>query len=465
MAPLTLKELIEVVHGRLIEPAAHATLTGTTTDSRQVRPGDLFFAIRGPRFDGHDFVAEAFNAGAGAAVVSDTRDRSALLSQRRPIVLVRDTLEALAKLARFNRRRLTATVVAVTGSNGKTTTKDMIHHVLADAFNGRAAPKSFNNEIGLPRGLLAGTPCDEYLVVEIGSNAPGEVARLADIAEPDIAVITSVSETHLEGLQDLDGVATEKLALLDHLRDGGFAAVNIDSPAVQRLLGRKTPETTLTFGLSDQADLRACDVRPTSRDVTFKLNAQLEIRLTVPGRHNAVNAVAAIAVARRMGMDDEQIARRLATFQLQEMRLQRTRAGGIEIINDAYNANPASMLAAIEVLQTTATRGRRVMVAGDMRELGRAATQLHLRLGEAIAEAGVDVLVAVGEYADEIIAGAKDADARLTTYRFPDVASAAAELTQILRRGDLVLIKGSRALGMERLVEEVAIRCSKTCSG
>jgi len=453
MIPLTLKELTEIVRGRVAGPPRDVLVKGVTTDSRRVRPGDVFFAIPGARFDGHDFVAAALQAGAVAAVVSQTRQPPASPVPPDALVRVEDTVQALADLARWNRRRLRATVVAVTGSNGKTTTKDMIHHILAADRTGHVAPKSFNNDIGLPVTLLAGGPDDDYLIAEIGSNGPGQVRRLAQIAEPDIAVITSVSATHLEGLGDERGVAAEKLSLLHHVRDGGLAAVNIDSAVVRELLGPRSDCTVVTFGLSDEADLRANEIRTTNQGVAFKLNGRFDVHLAIPGRHNAVNALAAIAVARRMGLGHERIIERLATFRLPPMRLERMRVGAIEIINDAYNANPASMHAAIEVLGASPARGRRVLVAGDMRELGRAATRLHRQLGQTIARSPVDVLVAVGDHAGHIMAGAKAASDRLVSYGFADVRHAARKLARILQPGDLVLIKGSRALGLERLVD------------
>jgi len=457
---MRLDRVAEVIGGRWTAPAGDLPATGVGIDSRRAEPGDLFVALRGERFDGHDYLEQAAARGAVAGVCSRTVPDLPL-----PCIEVEDTVAALAALAAHNRDHATATVIAVTGSNGKTTTKGMIGHVLATTLRGQAADKSFNNHIGLPLTLLAAGGDDQYVVAEIGSSAPGEVERLAAIARPDIAVITSVGPAHLEGLGGLGGVVREKTSLLSHVPDGGLAVVNADQPdlraATRAVLGGGGRRVELvTFGASPEADLRIVDVRGDLSGICFRLDAGPEIRLPLCGTHNAANAAAAFLVCRRMGLDADRIAAALATFQPAEMRLNVIRRGEVTIINDSYNANPASMAAAIEALVglTGPAIRRRVLVAGDMLELGDQAPLWHERIGRQSGAAGVEVLIAAGDHARRTVAGARAASADIETVVCPDADGAAQEAVGRLRDGDVVLVKGSRGMGMERVVEAITAR-------
>lgn len=447
-----------------------------TTDSRDVRHGDLFVAIRGTRHDGHAFVVAAMNAGATAALVRRDFRRPDELDDRAVLIAVDDTIAALGRLARYHRQQLAADVVAVTGSNGKTTTREMIAHVLSGRWKGRSSIKSYNNEIGVPLTLLSAEAADAFLVAEVGTNAPGEIAALARLIMPEVAVVTGVGPVHLERLDSVEGVAREKLSLLQAVRAGGCAIVNVDADATRvRLAQMQQPPARggepmpkdlkiIAVGQHESADLRLTSLRPADHGVgtEFVVNGKLTYRLTVPGAHNAVNALAAIAVGRRFGLTDTAIAERLATFSLPAMRLEQHRVpwrngrrhGEICVINDAYNANPASVMAALDVLrsQTVGSPGRRVAVLGEMRELGAQAAELHDRIAREVVSAGIDVLVAVGAHAERMAAVIqREAAGRVETHALADADVAAKRIGGLCRPGDVVLIKGSRALGLEKV--------------
>lgn len=498
MKPLMLDEVIAALEGLPDRMAPVSSVSRVVTDSRQVGPGDLFVAIRGERFDGHDFVNDALAAGAIAAVVRNDFERvlpagaEAAASAGGLLIRVNDPVEATGRLALYYRRSViagTATVVAVTGSVGKTTTKQMIAHLLAGRWKGTASPKSFNNNIGVPLTLLSVDPSHSFVVCEVGMNAPGEIAALARLVEPEVAVITTVVECHLERLGSLDKIADEKLSLLRYLRPDGAAVVNFDSELLRWNVERDRDYRKLkrvTFGQWADADLRLTSLEAVrsegsgfgaqgsegegpegQRDAgtegrcgfVFKLNDRFEYRLNVPGRHNVFNALAAIGVARWFGMDHEEIAARLATFELPAMRLQVERVGRWTVINDAYNANPASMAAAVDTLMDTPAAGRRVLIVGDMLELGAASEELHRRTAERIGGSGVDLVITVGENAKLVAQTVRAVSGgRIVTHAYASTSSAKRRVAGLLKPEDTILVKGSRALGLEALVEAIRER-------
>jgi UDP-N-acetylmuramoyl-tripeptide--D-alanyl-D-alanine ligase len=453
-------ELRRAVRGRWVRPPAADFVRGVATDTRNARPGELFFALRGQRLDGHAFLPEAASAGCAAAVVCD--DAAALRQAAAApgkageaggmgLLATADSLRALSDLAAFYRRSIPARVVAVTGSNGKTTVARMIAHVLSRRLTGSCAPKSFNNAVGVPLTLLAAEAADEYVVCEIGTNAPGEVAALGRVACPDVAVVTSVGPSHVAGLGTLEQVAAEKASLLGCLPRDGPAVVWADSdPLAEAVAARRRPVTW--FGASERADLRLTRYQPRRWAQRFEVNARLWVELPVPGRHNALNALAAMAAARHFGFEEAEAAAALADFTPVEMRLERVPAGAVTIVNDAYNANPSSVAAAAEVL-AGCEASRRVAVLGDMLELGDRARELHLRTGREVAAAGIDLLIGVGALGRYIAMGA--AEAGCETGVFDSVEEAGRRVPALLRGGDVVLIKGSRATAMERLIEPI----------
>ena len=470
MKPLTLEEVIHAINGTVDRSNPGGSVKRVTTDSRDVQSGDLFVAIRGERFDGHDFVGDALAQGAMAAVVAMSdklpqpvtpRTRQSQPPADALLIRVDDTVAALGRLGRYHRRCAmdgSMTVIAVTGSNGKTTTKSMIAHVLSERWPGKASVKSYNNQIGVPITLLAAEPSDRFVICEAGTNAPGEIDTLGAMIEPDIAVITGIAPAHLERLGSIEKIAIEKLALLHHLKPDGCALVNIDNPILRSAL-RRDPALRdmklVTLGQCADADLRITDRRiEGTTGLSFVLNDRFHYRLKLAGRHNALNALAAIGVGRRLGMHDDEIADRLASFIPPPMRLQIDKMGPLTIINDAYNANPESLVAALDVLNDLPAPGRRVVILGDMRELGTAAEELHRLAAQEVAKRQIDVVIAVGEHAKLIVSTIRDhSNGGIDTHTYASTVLAKRRLTSHLRSDDTVLVKGSRALALEQLIE------------
>jgi len=445
---MRLDQIIKAISGRPEGAVGDRDVRGVSTDTRTLRAGDLFFALKGPRFDAHAFVAEAFARGACAAVVERAGPAAGLQ------IVVGDAGAALEGLAAAWRMTLRARVIGVTGSNGKTTTKEMIGHVLSRDRRVVRSQGSFNNSVGLPVTLLGAGPEDEFLVLEIGTNHPGEIAQLGRIARPDAAVITSVGASHLEGLGTVEGVAEEKASLLGFLRGGGFAAVH-DDPLILSRVPLPTGRV-ITFGSSKGADLFPEGVEPLAggRGTRFFVRG-VEFRLGLLGEWNVLNALAACAVAMSYGVPLPECALRLADFRGPKMRMERLELAGITIINDAYNSNPESASRAVQEFSRLAAPGRKVAVIGDMLELGDASEEYHRRLGLLLAGSGVDVVAGVGPRCRtllEAVGGARE------KHGFESVEEVRPRLDDLVRPGDLVLLKGSRAVGLERLVKWIGER-------
>ena len=446
-------EIRLAVHGRWLSQGADITVDGVTIDSRTADPGDLFVAIKGENFDGHDFLLAAAKAGCISAIVDRDADLSPdiLSIYGGGLIGVEDTTVALGELAGFYRKQIAANIIAITGSNGKTTVKEMIEHILSRRFTGTVGPKSFNNAIGVPLTLLAAKPSDDYVICEIGTNAPGEVLNLGRIAQPDVAVITCVGAAHLEGLKSVERVAVEKASLLATLSPTGMAIVRGGQQPLDHAMVSFDCRT-IRFGEADPCELRVTAQEPRPDGQRFQINDRQWVSLPVRGGHNAFNALAAIAVAQRFGFDQEQAAEALADVSLPEMRLERVDAGDVTIINDAYNANPDSVSAAAAVLAETPAN-RRVMILGDMRELGETAEAMHTELGELLARRGADLLIGVGDLGRHIARGA--AESGVETREYDTVDELIPDVAELLQPGDVILVKGSRAMGMERVVEPI----------
>jgi UDP-N-acetylmuramoyl-tripeptide--D-alanyl-D-alanine ligase len=453
MTPLTLDQVCQAV-GSQIPAGGDLRITSICTDSRHVAPGCLFVALRGEKFDGHAFIEQVSAAGAIAALA----DHQPLKSQKNfHYIKVPDTRTAMGKLAAFVRRGLRGKTIAVAGSNGKTSTKHLIDAALRPCLAGSISPKSYNNDIGVPLTIFAANPAHDYLVLEIGTNHHGEIAPLAEIAAPDIAVITNCFAEHLEGLDDLDGVRRENAQIASYLRPGGLLIVNGDDPELLAALRGYTGRR-LTFGLSRGNDLCASDIICHADGTSFRCGGE---KFFVPllGRHAAINALAAIAVARELNLPSAKYSQGLACSKGADMRLQLNRVGGISVLNDAYNANPASMRAALQTLCALPAAARRVAVLGEMRELGRASDQFHREIGQAAAECSLDALVCVGESAKLIADSAKTAGMAAERVTFhPDAAAAATAVAGWVHDGDLVLLKASRAIGLEKVAQAIGLK-------
>ncbi len=459
MIKLVLSEVVDAVEGGVFGEIPTVSVRGVSTDSRTAGAGDLFFALAGPTFDGHAFVVDALRCKAVGAVIAGEQAAAVVKAVNEAevggvLVEVDSPLDALGRLAKYHREQLSADVIAVVGSNGKTTTKAMIDHVLQGSLKGRCNRKSFNNEIGVPLTLLSAETADDYLVVEIGTNSPGEIAALATLAGPKMAVITCIGEEHLEGLGDLSGVATEECSILSHLPERGFAAVNVDWPNIREYLPQRGL-TIATFGRSADADLRISGTVYEKPWLRFLINDRFAYRLRMPGAHNAFNAAGAIAIALRWGLEHEEIADRLASFTALPMRSEVLQLGGVSVINDAYNANPDSTLAAIESLEAMPAEGRRVVVFGEMCELGKRSAELHRRIAERLVGSTVNHALLVGR-AGELMKAALRGEQGLFGPQIEccDTVDACREkLLGLLREGDVVLLKASRAVELDRLVE------------
>jgi UDP-N-acetylmuramoyl-tripeptide--D-alanyl-D-alanine ligase len=454
MKPISLQEIRQVVDGKPLTrlPEAGPPAVGVCTDSRHVKTQELFVALRGEKFDGHRFLADVAMKGAIAALVEAPPEQGV---GPLPLVQVANTRTALGALARHVRRQLAGKVVAVAGSNGKTGTKHLIHSILRTRLRGSISPKSFNNDIGVPLTIFPADPGHDYLVLELGTNHPGEIKTLTHMALPDVAVITMCSAEHLEFLGDLLGVRRENASIIDGLSPKGLLVVHGDDPQLLEAVGAYPRQRTVRFGFSTDNDLYASEVQCSQEGVRFRLNGRREVFVPLLGRHTACNSLAAIAVARRLGLDEEQIIAALASATGPEMRLQLQEVGPVQVLNDAYNANPASMKAAVDTLCTLPAR-RRVAVLGDMREMGQSAQRLHEEIGDYLAGCAVDLLVCVGQHAALIAAAAQRSGCTAIIRCFADATTAAAAMPRLVRQGDLVLLKGSRAMHLEQIALALA---------
>ena len=450
MIPLPLGRIAEVTSGALTGTAdPHAVVHGPVViDSRQAEPGSLFVAIKGERVDGHDFAAQACAAGAVAVLAARP------VAAEVPAVIVGDVVQALGELAREVAARLPATVIGVTGSVGKTSTKDLVAQVLARIGPTVAPVGSYNNEIGHPLTVLRADPGTRFLVLELSARGEGHIRHLTRIAPPTIGVVLNVGSAHLGVFGGREAIARAKGELVEALDSGGAALLNADDPAV-RAMAERTRARVLLFGRSAAAAVRAeaetLDGRGRAAFTLRTPSGTAPVRLRLHGAHAVEHALAAAAVAYELGLPVSTIAEELSRAEPRSRwRMEVTdRPDGVTVINDAYNANPESMRAALRTLAHIAGDRRRFAVLGAMRELGGDSAALHEELGRAAAACGLAGLVVVGEEAAPILAGA----AGVPAVHVPDAAAAAAELAGRLAPGYVVLIKGSRAGGLEKTAE------------
>ena len=457
MKEFSIAELAKIVGARpeqdtSREPRAttHAScFTGVSTDSRTIKLGDCFFAIVGENSDGHDYVADAFAEGAACAVVG--RDAGSDDFAGKTILKVGDTVKALGDFACEYRRRMDFKVVAITGSVGKTTTRQIAYHVLSRRFRAFQAPKNFNNYLGLPLTLLGADHDDEIVLAELGSNHPGEIAYLTRIAQPDIAVVTNVYPAHLAGLRNLKTITQEKLSISEGLRSDGILIVNAD------IVNRATNHRIVTFGTSVECDIQAKDTTYDQFGSRFTIDGT-EVWLPLPGRGNLENALAAWAVCSRLGINIDDFARDVKTLLPVPMRTELLQIGTLTVLNDCYNANPASMKNALDILANigSAEKRRLLFICGDMAELGPQDRKLHAELGASVAQARVRLLLAVGEFAQITAEAAKqNAISDLQAKCFKDTASVCNNLIKFVKEDDIILVKGSRVAKLEMAVEKL----------
>ena len=433
--------------------------TGVSTDSRTTKTGDCFFAIAGDNFDGHDFVSDAFEKGAVCAVVSREIKDSRFTDK--VILVVDDTVKAIGDFARGYRRQCTFKVVAITGSVGKTTVRQIAYHVLSQHYRVFQSPKNFNNQIGLPLSLLGADPEHQIVVVELGTNHPGEIAYLTGIAQPNIAVVTNVYPAHLEGFGDVQTIAKEKLSISEGLPTDGILIINAGIACPELVEGVLRPVGPLariiTFGKSGSSDYQARNITPNGIGSRFIIDGA-EVYLPLAGPGNIENALAAWAVCSQFGITIDDFAQAVKTLSAVPMRAEVLQIGTLTVLNDCYNANPASMKNALDILANLVLKEKRraVFICGDMAELGRQTQDLHAELGAAVAHAKVRLLLTVGKSAKIVAKAAKNAAKYdLQTKSFTDILSACNNLKKFIKDYDIVLVKGSRVDKLEMAVEKL----------
>jgi len=448
MATFTVSEVCVATKGKIRGSAHEEKFTGICTDTRITKPGDLFIPLIGENFDGHDFIDQAVKNGALGIIVSRP---DVIVSANIMVILVADTLLALQDLARFHRQRFSIPIVAITGSNGKTTTKDMTAAVLASRFNVLKTEANYNNEIGLPLTLLQLTPQHEVAVVEMGMRGKGQIHHLANIALPTVAVITNVGETHIELLGSIEEIATAKAELLQFIPKNGLTILNGDDHYVTEMT-KQVNSRLILFGV-EHGDIRADHIQTGAQGMHFTCHCpqgNCLVHIPTVGKHNVYNALAAISVGLEVGLSFEEIYSGLSKFTASPMRLHIETMGDYIVINDAYNASPMSMSAAIDTLVEVA-KDRTVAVLGDMLELGHIKVEAHRQIGEKLAMCHVDIVVTVGELAHHIAKAASDHGIH-TAISCDSHDAASIALKKMIRPGDTILIKGSRGMKMENMV-------------
>lgn len=448
MTPLKLSRIAEMCGGRLIGPDAEAR--GLCLDTRKLEPGDLFVAIKGPRFDGHDFIGAAIKAGAAGAVAGEAWTKSHPNGDPGSIISVSDTLAALHRFAEEYRSGFDVRMIAITGTNGKTTTKEMIASAAGEKFSVLKNRGNLNNQYGLPLSLAGLEPGHQVAVMEMGMSGFGEIETLCRMAKPEIGVITNVAEGHTQFVGDVEGVARAKSELLECLPTDGAAILNADCGILMEQAYRSRARV-ITFGIDRQADVKAEGIHIRTEGSSFTVDGQgFELKLS--GRHNVYNALATIAACDLLGLPRREASLRLASMEPVPMRQEILKIKGITVINDAYNANPESVRVALENLGEIAGAGRKVAVLADMLELGEIGPARHREAGE-LAGRTAELVVAIGELAAYINEGASSAGAAAAHFRSNH--EAIPYILDAIRPGDTVLVKGSRGMRLEEVVEAI----------
>ena len=466
---LTLGDLLNISHTTAFDAdnLESTPFTGVSTDSRLIQSGNLFFALRGEKFDGHDFITKAISSGA-AAVVVDRRwaDLNAALftSLSVPRVVVEDTTHALGDLARVYRRKFRIPILAVAGSNGKTTTKEMIHAVLRMKHHVLSTEGNLNNHIGVPQTLFRLEAKHALAVVEVGTNHPGEIARLCEIAEPTHGLITNIGREHLEFFGSLRGVAKAEGELFDWLREHGKRSILFVNYDDKHLVGlSKGHSRKVTYGSKNKKAEVVAQVASTSSSGTIALSVKpkgkkaFSVQLSVPGSHNAMNALAAVTVGLWFKVPQKKIQSALESFVSASNRMEVLKLDGITVLNDTYNSNPDSVLAALQTIKSINVQGKRIAVLADMLELGAKAEDEHKEIGKAVAKHGVEYLLTFGPLSRFTH------EAATTQFKahYEQKNMLAEYLAELVTEGDIVLIKGSRGMKMEDIVTFLKERISK----
>jgi UDP-N-acetylmuramoyl-tripeptide--D-alanyl-D-alanine ligase len=422
-------------------------ITGVSIDSRTVKRGELFFAIKGENFDGHAFCSEALRRGASYVVAEKD------CGVKDHVIRVESTLDALGNLASRWRRRFSIRCIGITGTSGKTTTRRIIAHLLKRRYSCIESLKNYNNMIGLPLSVLQIDENTEVAVIEIAMNRKGEIERLAKIADPDVGVVTNIGRGHLEFLGSVENVSRAKAELLQHLGSGDVAVLNCDDKNVRRIR-RRTKATPITYGVNRSADFRAHDIQTGQNGSVFSVNGVRGFTLQLLGRMNVYNGLAGIATASFFGCDSREMKERLKSVGPMSLRLNRISVGGVTVINDSYNANPDSMAEAIGIVSQLAGN-RKIACIGDMLELGKYSLSSHREVGRMLVREGFDVLLLYGPFSRYIKRSAKECGFKGVVVHFTDREKLNKRLKKVVRRGDIVLIKGSHNNRLDIVAEDL----------
>lgn len=443
------REICKAVDGRLRQGDGAVKIRGVSIDSRTVRPGDVFIAIRGKRQDGHKYLPQAIKNGAAALIVS----KKVSCPKDVAVIEVRDTTKALGMLAAFHRQRFDVPVITITGSTGKTTTKDMVAAVLQSKLHVLKSEKSENNQFGLPLTLLRLTKSHDVVVLEAGTNQPGDIRWLSRIARPTVAVFTNIGESHLERLKSPSGVLREKQQLLKGMPRGSWVILNGDDPYLHKMTLKQGGYHVIRYGIAHQADYRAIGISVDDKGhVHFRIGGRACV-LKTPARHCVENALAAISCGRLFKIQYNALIAGLQAYAFHSCRQEMQRIGKALLIDDTYNANPVSFKAAVRTLDDLRTQGKKVLIAADMLELGSKARQLHEAVGNLIARSSVDVVLTTGTCAGYLTRAVCKNNPRIEARHYSDLNRLHARLKALGDGGNIFLVKGSRGMRMERTVE------------
>lgn len=455
MKPLNCMEIVEAVKGTLLSGRDNTVFGGISTDSRNIKKGDLFVPLKGEKFDGHDYIKEALAKGAFGAVV----ERDFKADGEKVIIKVDDTLKALRLIAAFYRSKFNIPFIGITGSVGKTSTKEMVWSVLGKKFNVLKNQGNFNNEIGVPLTIFGLESFHEAAVVEMGMNNLGEISRLTSIVKPDVAIITNIGVSHIENLGSKKNILRAKMEILEGLNSKGLVILNGDDNLLFGLKGLLNFRTVF-YGFEEGLDYQAYNVRSLGeKGSVFEIEInkkEYEVKVPAPGIHNIYNALASIAAGVELGVPEEDIIKGIEEFSPAKMRLDIINNNGIKVINDAYNASPQSMEAALTVLKDISSGNRTIAVLGDMYELGEMTNEVHVNVGKFAAGQGIDYIIAVGVNAENICKGALSMGAdKNRVLKFESNKETSEFLEKLIKKGDVILVKGSRGMKMEEIVNQL----------
>ncbi len=454
----TTREIVEAASAELVIGNLCDHFSGVSIDSRTVKKGDIFICIKGERFDGHDFIPEAIGKGASCVIYS--RYNTVLLGSKIPhnLIAVANTLSALSDLAYYHRKRFGIPVVCITGSNGKTTTKEMIYSLLSAKYKVLKNEGTQNNSIGLSLSLLKLNSQHHMAVLELGTNHFGEIKELVRIAAPSVGVITNIGPAHLESFGDEKGVLKEKWDLIEELAWPRIAVLNADDMLLREKITAAHEDTAIfTFGICQKADFMAKEITLRNKKVSCYVRKS-PLTLATVSKINVYNALASYAVARIFSVDAYDIIKAFRAFQFPYARFQMKRIQGLQVIDDAYNANPVSLRYALDAFTSLPTRGKRILVIGDMLELGMLSQEVHAKLGNDLSKANIDVIIGIGALSHIAcdVAASSGFNAK-AIFKCSSVHEAGGIVSKVAKKNDTVLLKGSRAMKLEEVLQNTSI--------